>query len=225
MLDAAEKTIGSLAILIILVLVSMQVIQRVTSGTSFAWSGEIAKYAMIWMTYVPMAYLLRRGLHLKLDVIDQWLSPRAEAIMSRITDALIGLIALGLVAAGYALLTTPALGTSPAARIPLALVYAGPVIGLFLLAVCALYLAAAGRTAEEPVAADLEPVIGEIGEDGRVDGGTSAGPKISPTSPVDGGTSVGPEIPRSSRVDGGPSVESDPSGSAGGTGEIGEARP
>lgn len=156
--DVVEQCLAALCVLTILVLVSIQVFQRVTAVSSFVWTGEIAKYAMVWMTYLPMAHLLRHGHHLRLDVIEEWLSPRGEAIMARVTDALIGIVCLGLLWAGWALLNAPFLGSSPAVRIPLFYVYLGPVIGIGLTAVSALYLAVVGRDPDEPATDDLAEV-------------------------------------------------------------------
>lgn len=148
-LDLAERAVGGLCLGVILVLVSVQVVQRLTTGGSWVWSGEIAKYAMVWMTFILAAHLLRTDGHLKVDVIEQWLTPRGERMMTRITDALIAIACWGLVWAGWGLLTAPFLGSAPASGLPLIVVYAGPVVGLVLIALTATWFALAGRSVED----------------------------------------------------------------------------
>lgn len=147
-LDRTEQTVGAACLALILVLVMVQVIQRVTDTGSWVWTGEIAKYAMVWLTFVLAAHLLRTDGHLKVDVIEQWLTPRGERVMTRITDVLIAAACWGLVWAGWGLLTAPFLGSAPASGLPLLLVYAGPVVGLLLIALTATWFAAFGRGVE-----------------------------------------------------------------------------
>lgn len=155
-LDRLEQAVGAFCLGLILVLVMIQVIQRVTSGSSWVWTGEIAKYAMVWMTFILAAHLLRTGKHLQMDVIDQWLTPRGEQIMSRVTDVLIALAGWGLAWAGWGLLNAPFLGSSPAAGIPLLVVYAGPVTGLLLVALTATWFALFGRGHDESLSGSPE---------------------------------------------------------------------
>lgn len=156
MLDLVEQAVGAVCLGLILVLVSIQVVQRLAGGASWVWTGEIAKYAMVWLTFILAAHLLRTNGHLGMDVIEQWLTPRGERIMTRITDILIALSCWGLVWAGWGLLNAPFLGSSPAAGVPLVLVYAGPIVGLVLIALTATWFAAFGRSDEDELADQLE---------------------------------------------------------------------
>src|SRR5690625_691423 len=131
-MDWVAQVLGAVCLAIILVLVSIQVAQRVTTDASWAWSGEIAKFAMVWSTFILSAHLLRTDGHLRIDIIEQWLSPRAERVVTRVTDALVALTCAGLTWAGWGLLTAPFLGAAPASQIPLVVIYAVPVLGLLL---------------------------------------------------------------------------------------------
>lgn len=156
-MDRAGQWIGALCLAIILVLVSVQVVQRVTTGASWAWSGEIARFAMVWMAFIMSAHLLRAGGHLKVDLIEQWLRPRGEQIMTRVTDALIALTCGGLTWAGWGLLNAPFLGSAPASGIPLAILFAVPVIGLLFTTIMALGLVVFGRGSRFDTDSSLEP--------------------------------------------------------------------
>ncbi|HLS45102.1 MAG TPA: TRAP transporter small permease [Ornithinicoccus sp.] len=155
-LDLVEQSVGAVCLSLILVLVSVQVVQRLAGGGSWVWTGEIAKYAMVWLTFILAAHLLRTNGHLGMDVIEQWLTPRGERVMTRLTDILIALACWGLVWAGWGLLTAPFLGSSPAAGVPLVLVYAGPVAGLVLTALTATWFAVFGRGVKHEIDGQLD---------------------------------------------------------------------
>lgn len=144
-MDRFGQVVGGLCLALLLALVTIQVVQRVTSGSSWAWSGEVAKYAMVWSTFILAPHLLRVGGHLRVDIIEQWLTPRGERIMTRLTDILIAATCAGLTWAGWGLLNAPFLGTAPASGIPLVLIYAVPVLGLAFTTVMAVGKAIFGR--------------------------------------------------------------------------------
>ncbi|MEE6282441.1 TRAP transporter small permease [Georgenia sp. MJ170] len=144
-MDRFGQVVGALCVALILVLVSVQVVQRVTTGGSWAWSGEIAKFAMVWSTFILAPHLLRVGGHLRVDVIEQWLTPRGERWMTRLTDILIAATCAGLTWAGWGLLNAPFLGSAPASGIPLTVIYAVPVLGLLFTTIMAIGKAIFGQ--------------------------------------------------------------------------------
>src|SRR5690625_3841382 len=144
-LDRTGQVVGTICLAVILVLVSIQVVQRATTGGSWAWSGEIAKFAMVWSTFILAGHLLRTDAHLRIDLIEQWLGPRGERVVTRITDVLVALTCAGLTWAGWGLLNAPFLGAAPASRIPLVVIYAVPVAGLLFTTVVAVLQALLGR--------------------------------------------------------------------------------
>lgn len=144
-IDRFGQVVGGLCLALLLALVATQVVQRVTSGSSWAWSGEVAKYAMVWSTFILAPHLLRIGGHLRVDIIEQWLTPRGERIMTRLTDIVIAATCAGLTWAGWGLLNAPFLGSAPASGIPLVVVYAVPVLGLAFTTVMAIGKAIFGQ--------------------------------------------------------------------------------
>ncbi len=155
-IDRFERFLGGTFLAVIFLLVLTQVAQRLTTGQSWAWTGEIAKYGMVWSTFILAGHLLRRGLHLRLDVINRWLSPWADRLVTRLTDTLVALICIGLTWAGYGLVTAPFVGNAPASGLPLRLVYLISVTGLALTAIAAAGQAVFGRPAV-PQPADAVP--------------------------------------------------------------------
>ena len=52
----------------------------------FSWTVEIVSYTLLWMTFLGAAWLLRSEGHVRLDVVVNQLSPRAQAIINFITS-------------------------------------------------------------------------------------------------------------------------------------------
>ncbi|MEV0394465.1 TRAP transporter small permease [Polymorphospora rubra] len=161
-IDRTERFLGATFLALVLLLVLVQVLQRITVGSGWAWTGEIAKYGMVWSTFILAGHLLRRGLHLRLEVIDRWLGPRSERLVTRLTDALVALICIGLTWAGYGLVTAPFVGAAPASGLSLRIVYLISVVGLGLTALAATGQALFGRPGDDRRAKSGPAVEGAI---------------------------------------------------------------
>ena len=75
-LGLVEQAAGIALLVVILVLVLMQVVQRYLPGGGCAWTGEIARFAMVWATFVIAGYLLAHDRHIAIKVVD-FVLPRA----------------------------------------------------------------------------------------------------------------------------------------------------
>jgi TRAP-type C4-dicarboxylate transport system permease small subunit len=61
--------VAALALLAMVVLVTADIILRNTIGTGFAWSNEITEYALYIITLLTAPWLLRRGQHVRIDML------------------------------------------------------------------------------------------------------------------------------------------------------------
>ena len=52
------------------------------------WSVEVTEYAMLYITFLGAAWLLREEGHVSLDILDVVLKPRARALLNAITSFL-----------------------------------------------------------------------------------------------------------------------------------------
>ncbi len=65
-----ELTIGAICVLIILALVFLQAAQRYLPFDSVAWTGEISRFALVWLTFSAMGLLVSTRGHIALEVVD-----------------------------------------------------------------------------------------------------------------------------------------------------------
>lgn len=83
----------SSAVLLVLmsIFVFLQVISRFAIKIPFGWTEELSKIFLIWLTYVALAPTFSRNIHVRIDMLDQYLTKKGELIL-KITNHVIGII-------------------------------------------------------------------------------------------------------------------------------------
>ena len=117
--------------------VLFQVFSRYLLGTSFTWTEEFARFALIWMTILGAAYLSGKKEHLSMDFLYQKFSDSNKRKASILIEVLIFLFALIVMVIGGLNLVYTTLHLeqlSGTLRIPLGYVYAiMPFSGLLIM--------------------------------------------------------------------------------------------
>jgi len=131
---AAETFVAGAAVLLIFALVLIQAGQRYLPVTGWAWTGELAEYCLVWLTFSIVGYLFGNGQHITLQVVDNLRSTRVQKAVRVFADAMVALIAIGFAAEAYDLVSTSR-QVSPAMRMPIAWLYVIPLAGFVLTAV------------------------------------------------------------------------------------------
>lgn len=107
--------------------VLFQVFSRYLLGTSFTWTEEFARFALIWMTILGAAYLNGKKEHLSMDFLYQKFSDSNKRKVAILIQVLIFLFALIVMVIGGLNLVYTTLHLeqlSGTLRIPLGYVYA-----------------------------------------------------------------------------------------------------
>jgi TRAP-type C4-dicarboxylate transport system permease small subunit len=133
-----EQVIGALLLVAILVLVVALVAQRYLPGVNFPQTGEVARLAMVWGTFVMAGYLMAHDRHIAIHVVDYVLGGRALATVKLIVNVIVLATCLVLLYATYLLVAGDIGQVTPAAEIPLQFVNAVPIVGFALTALRAL---------------------------------------------------------------------------------------
>ena len=128
-----EQVVGALLMLAILVLVLSQVAQRYVPG-SFPWTGEVARLAMVWATFVMAGYLAAFDRHIAIHVVDYVLGGRALATVKLAAHVVVLATSVAVVYATYQLVTDDIGQVTAAAQLPLLYVNAVPIVGFSLVA-------------------------------------------------------------------------------------------
>ena len=84
------------AIIVLLTLsVNFEVIMRYFFGQATAWVTDYAEFALVYLTILAAGWVLTREGHVKIDLISNALTPKAQRILNTITST-IGVLACGI---------------------------------------------------------------------------------------------------------------------------------
>jgi len=93
-----EDAIATIMLAIALIVVFMEMIARGAFQTSFMWSGELSRYALIWMTYLGASMLVQSNQHIRVEFFLNRLSPSARCAVE-VLIVLLCLVFTGMVCA------------------------------------------------------------------------------------------------------------------------------
>jgi TRAP-type transport system small permease protein len=94
---------AALILLAMVVVVTADIMLRNTTRGGFAWANEVSEYALYLMTLLTAPWLLRRGQHVRLDIILTLVPPRVAWLMEAAGDALGFCVSVVLVRYGFAM--------------------------------------------------------------------------------------------------------------------------
>ena len=83
--------LAALTLLAMIVLVTADVTLRNVVGNGFAWANEVSEYALYLITLMTAPWLLRRGQHIRIDLVLVALPDRIAWLMEGLSD-IVGLI-------------------------------------------------------------------------------------------------------------------------------------
>lgn len=133
-LSAVEMTIGVISLLLILVLVFFQALQRYLPIDQIAWTGEVARFSLLWITFSAAGLLVTSRGHIALEILDSLKNPRAVQAVQVFALVILAIIAGMLTVEAWSLITT-GIVTSPVLRIPMSVIYIPVLIGCISTAV------------------------------------------------------------------------------------------
>lgn len=144
-----EQFVGVLALATIFALVLTQAIQRYLPMGGWAWTGELAQYCLVWLTFGLVGYLMGRDEHITLKLADNMRSPALRRGVHVFAHLVVAVICVGFVGEGFNLVSSDSGQVSPALQMPLVAVYVVPLLGFALTglrAVLAMFRSPSGGT-------------------------------------------------------------------------------
>ena len=136
--ELVEGAVGALLLLAILALVMVQITVRFSALGGWAWTGELARFSLVWLTFVMAGYLLGRDQHISFDIIDHILPARPLRVVKTVSYVIVAAICAAFVYEGVGLMDAQSFIRSSAAEIPMSFVYLIPTVGFALTGVRAL---------------------------------------------------------------------------------------
>ncbi|WP_046472136.1 TRAP transporter small permease [Allosalinactinospora lopnorensis] len=132
LLMRAERILAVALLAALFGLVVFQVVSRYLLGAPLVWTEELARYTLVWLTFLGAGLIMARRRHITARLFSHLLGPRSTAVLEITANlVVIGVSAL-LVVAGWQFASTLARVDSPAAGLSLGWVYGASVLGFAL---------------------------------------------------------------------------------------------
>jgi len=113
-------------------LVLMQVFFRYVLNESLFWAEEAVRFSMVWSVLLGSALVARDRAHIRIDVVENLLPPRARQVLDRVLDLLMVVFAIILAVTGMRFVGRSMMQTSPSLNLPMWLVYCAVPVGAVL---------------------------------------------------------------------------------------------
>ena len=157
-LTALELTIAVAALLLIFGLVLLQAGQRYLPIDGWPWTGELARFCLVWLTFVTAGVLVTRDSHISIEMIDMVPGALLRRVVRVVSCLIVALIGVGLCLEAKELMDTQGILKSPALQMPMSWLYAISLIGFVSVVVRSLIAAVqyAVLGVPEPTYEDLE---------------------------------------------------------------------
>src|SRR5215203_5240680 len=79
-------TLAALILLAMVIVVTADIVLRNVARVGFAWANEITEYALYVITLLTAPWLLRRGQHVRIDMVLSLVPLRAARLMEAAAD-------------------------------------------------------------------------------------------------------------------------------------------
>lgn len=149
-ISAAERFVGAVILTVLLLLVLLQTGVRFLPVGGWVWTGELARFCLVWLTFALSGYLMGRDGHITLELVDYVASGRALWTVRAFANVIVAVICAGFAVESLAMITDDTGQASPAMELPLPLVYVIPLAGFVLTAVRAALAVVWWSPAERP---------------------------------------------------------------------------
>ncbi|GAA3401682.1 TRAP transporter small permease [Pseudarthrobacter polychromogenes] len=114
-------------------LIILQVVSRYVFNTPFTWTEELARFALLWFTFVSAGFVMARRIHIAVDLLASKLGRKGTIVLDTFALAMV-IIASGMMAfAGAEFAAGAARLQAPATSLPMSLVYSSAVAGFALI--------------------------------------------------------------------------------------------
>ena len=101
----ALALIAALILLAMVMLVTADILLRNVSNVGFPWANEVSEYALYLMTLLTAPWLLRRGQHVRLDIILTLVPARVAWLMEILADTIGFIVCAVMVRYGVTMVT------------------------------------------------------------------------------------------------------------------------
>lgn len=134
-ITAIEIGAAGIAVAMIFILVLVQAGQRYLPIDGWTWTGELARYCLVWVTLTATGVLVTRDGHIALQLVDQLRSPVIVRIVHVFALVVVAATGVGFALACWTLIQESGSLTTPSLGLPMKWVYVPPLVGFISTAI------------------------------------------------------------------------------------------
>lgn len=124
-----EIALAGLALAMIFVLVLMQAGQRYLPIDGWTWTGELARYGLVWVTFTATGVLVTRDGHIALQLVDSLRPEMLVRVIHVFALVVVAATGVGFAFACWSLIDESKNLTTPSLGIPMPWIYILPLLG------------------------------------------------------------------------------------------------
>lgn len=124
-------------------LIVLQVVSRYVFNTPFSWTEELARFALLWFTFVSAGFVMARRIHIAVDLLASKLGRVGTIVLDTFAMTAVVVTAAVMAVAGAQFAAGANRLLAPATSLPMSVVYSAAVTGfalIFLHAALHIYL-------------------------------------------------------------------------------------
>jgi TRAP-type transport system small permease protein len=137
-LVAVERVVSVVLMAALAGLTLFQIVSRYVLATPFPWTEELARYSMVWLTFVSAALVMSQGRHIAVTAIGDRFGGRVRIAMYVFAHLLVVAVCVVLLTASREFIEAMGRIRAPASRLPMSVVYGASTVGFALLGLHAL---------------------------------------------------------------------------------------
>lgn len=160
---AVELALGVAALLLIFSLVLLQAAQRYLPIDGFSWTGELARFSLVWLTFVVAGVLVSTDSHIAIEMVDMVRSEPVRRVVRVVSCLIVAAVGVGLTGEAVSLVEAQGVVKSPAMGMPMSWLYGISMIGFVSTTVRAVVAAVRYAVLGVPEH-DLEHIVGVVAE-------------------------------------------------------------
>ena len=119
-----EFTIAQLILWFFVVITSLQVTMRYVFNAPLQWPEELTQILLVWMTFIAAVGLSRQGLHIRVEILENFLGNRSRHALKAIFNLMTIMFMASLVVGGKDMYQEMNFERTPALRWKLNIIYA-----------------------------------------------------------------------------------------------------
>lgn len=129
----SERIVASFALVAMFSLVLLQVVSRYVFHSPLTWTEELARFSLVWLTFVGAGFVMARRQHIVVDLFANALGLTGQRLINGFAIVIVLLVSGVLTWAGISFASVTSVIKAPATQIPMSFVYGAAAVGFALI--------------------------------------------------------------------------------------------